>query len=242
MWIKLDDGFATHPKILCAGIEALAIQVRAFCYASKNQTDGFIPVQAVVLFVTDLPITPEGWATRMISAGLWELVEGGYQIHDYLEWNCSKMEYEKWKQKLSLAGKRGMKSRYNKDNSDITNDITKVITSPVTSSSTSTSILSSLKSDRKSATNWLEKLRANPLYAHVNWEWELGKMKVWNKKPANLKRKITQSFVINWVNKIEPPLSNGSVSLTHCALCKKDYPDAAALKLHNYSYHPKYEG
>ncbi len=59
-------------------------------------------------------------------------------------------------------------------------------------------------------TDWLAALKANPLYGHVNFEVEIGKMKVWQQKPANRKRQLNESFVINWINKIERPLTNGS--------------------------------
>lgn len=48
-----------------------------------------------------------------------------------------------------------------------------------------------------------------------------------------------------WLNQgrwSDQPLSNGHASQPHCDLCKKDYPDPAALKTHNFLYHPKYEG
>jgi len=116
MWIKLDDGFATHPKILNAGLEAMAVQVRAICYASRHKTDGFIPQSAVCLFLSDLPPRPEGWAAYMVQCRLWELAENGYQVHDYLDWNISKTAYLEMKEKLSKAGKKGMKSRWKRSN------------------------------------------------------------------------------------------------------------------------------
>lgn len=243
VWIKLDDGFATHPKVLLAGLEALAVQVRAFCYASKNQTDGFIPVQAVLLFTTDLPAIPEGWATRMVSCGLWELAEGGYHIHDYLEWNCSKKDYDKWKKKLSQAGRKGMKSRWYKENLDISLVISKVISDPVTSSSTSTSISSEGKECEKGEPNWFTQLRRNPLYAHVNFTAELQRIDEWHSRPANKHRIINQRFVANWLNRIEPPLSNGHGTSLICAHHPSlTFADKKAKDTHDYIHHPKYVG
>lgn len=172
MWVKIDDGMATHPKILKAGPLALAIQIRAICYSSQNMTDGVIPIEAVPLLMTGLDrygIDLGGnehfstgcqadeleWPEMMVEWGLWEGHPSGYIIHDYLEWNVSKSDREKWKMKLSRSGKKGMKSRWNKEKSDITKVITKVITKditsidnqPITMRSTSTSTLSSLSSE-----------------------------------------------------------------------------------------------
>lgn len=150
MWVKIDDGFATHPKILKAGITALGIQVRAICYSSQNQTDGYLPIEALPIILLGVGVEGTDWSEHMVSNGLWDRVEGGYEVHDYLEWNVSKKERAAWKKKLSRSGKKGMKSRWNKENSDITTPITEVITEVITDSitptSTSTSTLLNLKS------------------------------------------------------------------------------------------------
>ena len=164
MWLKLDDGFATHPKILEAGILALGIQVRALCYASQNKTDGFIPANAVPLLLTGLErigietATIENyaamgcgaaeidWPAYLVDHRLWEVRPGGYCVHDYLDWNVSKKDYDKWIKKLASGGRKGMKSRWGKAQREITQVITQDITYPVTVPSTSTSTLNHLSS------------------------------------------------------------------------------------------------
>lgn len=245
MWIKLDDGFATHPKIITAGPLALALQVRAICYASQHRTDGFLPEAMLPYLVLGLP--EQDWPKLMTETGLWDRQGDGYQIHDYLEWNCSKKDYDKWKKKLSLAGKRGMKSRWDKENLDITKVIAKVITHPVTSSSTSTATLSSPnpegKESEKGEPKWFTGLRGNPLYAHINFTTELQRIDEWHSRPANKHRVINQRFVANWLNRIEPPLSNGASTRLTCPHHPTlTFADAHALKVHNFSYHPQYAG
>lgn len=151
MWVKIDDGFATHPKVLAAGPLAACLQIRAICYASQHHTDGLIPPAVLPLLTLDLDSDSDGeirhrpdWGLVMIGAGLWERDNLGYRIHDYLEWNLSKHDMEVMKKKLSMGGKKGMKSRWNKEKSDITQDITRANNSTITSLSTSTDTLSSL--------------------------------------------------------------------------------------------------
>ena len=164
MWIKLDDGFATHPKVLAAGPIPALIQVRAICYASQHKTDGFIPEQAVMLLLSGfdqlgIDLGKVGnmasfgcqandieWAPKMVEYGLWEERPGGYYIHDYLDWNMSKDAYLEMKDKLSKAGRKGMKSRwkgtkvgYNPPNNPPYNK-------PITQQSTSISTLNPLNS------------------------------------------------------------------------------------------------
>lgn len=126
MWLKLDDGFATHPKILKAGPLALALQVRAICYASHHQTDGYIPTEALPYLTVNLEWLPEYWTELMVLHGLWEPREHGYYVHDYLEWNVSKRQLLASKKQKSLAGKKGMKTRWTKPLQPITHVITPV--------------------------------------------------------------------------------------------------------------------
>lgn len=63
------------------------------------------------------------------------------------------------------------------------------------------------KADPKPAEDWLTTLKANPAYQHLNIDTELAKMDAWlSTKPG---RKKTKSFVVNWLNKIDAPLTNG---------------------------------
>lgn len=53
-------------------------------------------------------------------------------------------------------------------------------------------------------TQFIDSLKSNPAYKHINLEAELGKMDAWlSSRPG---RKKTRRFVVNWLNKIEIPL------------------------------------
>lgn len=146
MWIKIDDGFATHPKVLSAGAIPALIQIRAICYASQHKTDGFIPNEAVSLLLTGLStikcfnkITEQydnaseiDLASLLCTSGLWKQGPLGYVVHDYLEWNVSKYEYESFTNKKKKAGKKGMKARWGKGLRPITSVITDAITDAIT--------------------------------------------------------------------------------------------------------------
>ncbi len=144
VWIKLDDGFATHPKMLLVGPYGLVLQVRAFCYCSQHHTDGLVSAAAVSLFTSDIPPIPEGWANVMVSAGLWDAHNLGYNVHDFLEWNLSKAQYLSMKDALSKAGKKGMKSRWNKKKSDVNLGYNKGYNKSITLQSTSIDLNSPL--------------------------------------------------------------------------------------------------
>ena len=53
---------------------------------------------------------------------------------------------------------------------------------------------------------WIEELKQNPAYQHINFSVQFGKMDAWLALPANRHRQKTRRFVLNWLNKIESPL------------------------------------
>jgi hypothetical protein len=130
-WVKIDDRFPEHPKIAEAGPLAMALQVAALCYASRNLTDGFIPSSMVGRL---LPLeewlangqqTPskllggptsktllEETINALCDVGLWEKsARGGYEIHDYLDHQRSRSEVDKIKKVRARAGHKGGKTK-----------------------------------------------------------------------------------------------------------------------------------
>jgi hypothetical protein len=82
-WIKIDDQFPDHPKVITAGPAAGWLYVCGLCYCGRYLTDGFIP-SGQVRRLADLK-DPQKLADALVSVGLWEVAEGGYQVHDYLD-------------------------------------------------------------------------------------------------------------------------------------------------------------
>lgn len=86
-WVRLDDGFAAHPKIAALPDNAFRLHIAALCYCATHLTDGFVPYAAVPLFgIRRVPVA----GGALLELGLWDKVEGGYQIHDYLHYQESR--------------------------------------------------------------------------------------------------------------------------------------------------------
>jgi hypothetical protein len=87
-WVKLDDGFADHPKIAGLDDRSFRLFVWCLCYSARHLTDGFVADRV-------LRRCPYGTraARREVTLGhlagtdLIERVEGGIQIHDFLVYN-----------------------------------------------------------------------------------------------------------------------------------------------------------
>lgn len=89
-WVKLDASFPRHPKVLAAGDKAAWVYICGLCYSAEHLTDGFIPLSVLRRF-TDVS-RPLLHASKLVSVGLWEEIEGGFLIHDYVAHQRSKAD------------------------------------------------------------------------------------------------------------------------------------------------------
>ena len=95
-WVKLDDRYATHRKLLRAGPVAMALDVAGMCYSAGHGTDGFIPAEALVAAAPFLALPKaRAAAAQLVAVGRWQTVEGGWRIHDFLDYNPSAAKREK---------------------------------------------------------------------------------------------------------------------------------------------------
>ena len=109
-WAKIDDQFSEHPKVIEAGPLAGWLYVRGLCYAAKYLTDGFISdaqAQQLSLFAGSSPELLQ----KLVDCSLWERVNGGYQIHDYLDYNptAESVKAEREAAKARMQAKRSKK-------------------------------------------------------------------------------------------------------------------------------------
>jgi hypothetical protein len=93
---KFDDGLPEGPKFIAAGPIACWLWFASVCYARRAFTDGFIPKPKVPALVLGLK-QPFTQAAKLVEVGLWDDVVGGYQVHDFLDWNPSKKDIESYR-------------------------------------------------------------------------------------------------------------------------------------------------
>jgi hypothetical protein len=104
VWIRIDDNFVDHPKIIRAGPLAIVAQLRALCYCARHLTDGRFPASVAAQICADLaPITP----LRMSEEKLWLQLKQSYRVHGYLEYQFSKQKIRELREKKRLAGQAG---------------------------------------------------------------------------------------------------------------------------------------
>lgn len=93
-WVKLDDRFDEHPKVAALSDSAVALFVSGLAYCNRNLTDGFVPRQVGLgqLRYCDGNTTPV--IGELVEAGMWEEAPGGWQVHDYLDFQPSREQVE----------------------------------------------------------------------------------------------------------------------------------------------------
>jgi hypothetical protein len=92
MWIRLDSMFASNPKVLHllgekGGDHALLVFTFGLGYCGVQGQDGFIPRAAPGTFHG----RPRDIAL-LESVGMWEPVDGGWNVHDWAEYQPSSEE------------------------------------------------------------------------------------------------------------------------------------------------------
>lgn len=98
-WVKIDERCTEHPKIVRTGPVGLALWLSGLTYCNRNLTDGFIPT-GVAHRLIDWPTTDEIVA-RLVEVGVWVEVEGGFEVHDYLDFQPSREQVEEERRKTA---------------------------------------------------------------------------------------------------------------------------------------------
>lgn len=115
-WIKVLDTLPDHPRAVKAGPEAMWLYIAGLCYCNRLKTDGMVPGYQVPRLTT-IP-KPERSVSRLVDVGLWESVEDGYQVMNYLKFQRSSTEIEALSRTRAEAGSLGGQAKHGRVASD----------------------------------------------------------------------------------------------------------------------------
>lgn len=87
-WIRLDDNFPDHPKVITLSDKAFRVYISGLCYSSRYLTDGFLSDPVVNRLDGVLS------AEELAGVGLWSRAENGWEIASYAEYQSSKEQVE----------------------------------------------------------------------------------------------------------------------------------------------------
>ena len=120
MWVRVDDRFPRHPKVLKAGellgsrsdstSRVITLFVSALCYAGEHLTDGHI-TQGAIGTMRQQVWNPHRVAEAMADAGLFDRQDdGSYRIHDYHEYNPTASQIKEKRAKDSARKHGGIRT------------------------------------------------------------------------------------------------------------------------------------
>lgn len=228
-WVRLDDKFPNHPKVINLSDAAFRLHVSAICYAGEYLTDGHISGRIVrnLSPISNLARAVE----QLVAARLWEPTEDGYQIHDFLEYNPS-AEKKKTRDADNARRQAEWRTRQGRVSNGVTNSITNGVTNCVPSrtrphsnesSSGNRGVEGGTGGDPAAAAASLtvpERLKGfhgtlcrlkgydpSPeffetvlgTFSHLNLDLEAVKAVEWNR--SKKRRLGTTAFVLNWLEK-----------------------------------------
>lgn len=105
-WFKVDDGWHAHPKVLDVSLAARGLWVTCGSYVAANDLDGKVPASFVRMH------GGARYVSELVTAGLFETVEGGWLMHDYLVYNPSKAEVDAAQQERTEKARRAANARW----------------------------------------------------------------------------------------------------------------------------------
>src|SRR5262252_3490393 len=80
-------GWHANPKILALPVVGMALHAWSISYSDATRSDGFIPDGA-------WPSKLSAGVKPLRAAGIYAAVDGGYALHDYLDYNKSRAQID----------------------------------------------------------------------------------------------------------------------------------------------------
>jgi hypothetical protein len=121
-WLKLDDQFSDHPKVVAAGPAAMWLFVCGLCYCGRHLTDGRIP-KAMLPRLADVK-SPTRLAARLVEVELWHDDGDHFLVHHFLVHNPSRANVEKQRADNRDRQKRSRSRRESQRDEDVTDGVT----------------------------------------------------------------------------------------------------------------------
>jgi hypothetical protein len=107
-WVKVMVSLRSHPKVVQLSDGAFRLYIDSICWAGEHLTDGAIPEHMLAGLAPGLQTKPAKTAEELVAAGLWNRIENGWTVHDYLDVQTSAASVEK---KRADAAKRMAEKR-----------------------------------------------------------------------------------------------------------------------------------
>ncbi len=85
-WFKVQDQFFAHPKVIDLSKDAKLLYLAGLAYCHEHLTDGVLSQAALRMVAATVDVPSGETVAGLTHAGLWEVIEDGYCVHDYLDY------------------------------------------------------------------------------------------------------------------------------------------------------------
>jgi hypothetical protein len=84
-WLRLDDKFARHPKIVQLSDREFRVHIRVLCYCAEYRTEGALPAS----IWTEITGLTRAMGDRFLEIGLWQKkrTNAALSVHDFNKYN-----------------------------------------------------------------------------------------------------------------------------------------------------------
>jgi hypothetical protein len=107
-WFKVDDGFHSHPKVLALPLDAIGLWTKCGAYCAQYaKLEGFVSLEVATALSGLGASKTKTLGDRLVKAGLWDVVDGGWRYHDWIDFNPTAEEVEQRRSKRAAAGRIG---------------------------------------------------------------------------------------------------------------------------------------
>lgn len=101
-WFRVDDTMPGNAKAFQCPLEAIGLWTLAGAWSAQQLTAGFIPDAVLPMLRGN-----EALASTLLQAKLWERSDGGYQFHDWEQYQPTVDEVKEQRSKRAEAGRKG---------------------------------------------------------------------------------------------------------------------------------------
>ena len=113
-WVRLDDQLPDHLKFVGIDLPTMGLWSLTLIDSARRLTDGFVPASEPRRYRATKRHVDE-----LVRRGLWEPVEGGWQIHDFHDYQPTAESVRRQRDELSQAraeaGRKGARNRWQPD-------------------------------------------------------------------------------------------------------------------------------
>lgn len=105
-WVRFDDQFPIHRKVDSLSDPAFRLHVSAIFWSARNLTDGYVPEIDLDAASPRTMQRPSKFVSELVRRGAWAKSQDGWQIHDYLDYQPSKVRVVEDRKKNAMRQKR----------------------------------------------------------------------------------------------------------------------------------------